>query len=120
MNITTPCISVPREGECPAIAENVVGTCVEECKYDVECPEEQKCCSNGCGHVCMDFGKIPACSLPHSCNPVKKQTKYIIDGLVQDCSICSMLVMEILQSCTKHWIYVIVVIQFHDMHMLHF
>uniref|UniRef100_A0A674IU70 WAP domain-containing protein n=1 Tax=Terrapene triunguis TaxID=2587831 RepID=A0A674IU70_9SAUR len=29
------------------------GPCVELCFADVECSRGQKCCSNGCGHVCM-------------------------------------------------------------------
>jgi len=30
------------------------GTCVNMCDDDGGCPTNQKCCSNGCGRVCMD------------------------------------------------------------------
>ncbi|XP_010211871.1 PREDICTED: WAP four-disulfide core domain protein 3, partial [Tinamus guttatus] len=29
------------------------GTCLELCTFDEECPWGHKCCSNGCGRVCM-------------------------------------------------------------------
>ena len=32
---------------------DVAGTCAEECQRDQDCHGEGKCCSNGCGHVCM-------------------------------------------------------------------
>ena len=35
--------------------EGSFGTCVEECQHDINCTGEgQKCCSNGCGHVCVN------------------------------------------------------------------
>ncbi|XP_052102073.1 uncharacterized protein LOC127735795 isoform X3 [Mytilus californianus] len=43
-----------KQGTCPAIGNHTVGTCVEECSGDYNCTGNQKCCSNGCGHVCMD------------------------------------------------------------------
>ncbi|XP_078000283.1 uncharacterized protein LOC144452853 isoform X2 [Glandiceps talaboti] len=42
-----------KPGTCPAADPNSFGTCVEECSYDHDCPDQHKCCSNGCGHVCM-------------------------------------------------------------------
>ena len=45
--------AVPRPGMCPMIDGDVVGTCVDECQHDYHCSEESKCCSNGCGHVCI-------------------------------------------------------------------
>ena len=32
------------------------GICVEMCSADDGCPIGEKCCSNGCGHVCMKAG----------------------------------------------------------------
>ncbi|XP_041351293.1 papilin-like [Gigantopelta aegis] len=29
------------------------GACVSMCRNDTSCPDNMKCCSNGCGHVCM-------------------------------------------------------------------
>uniref|UniRef100_A0A452HGW5 WAP domain-containing protein n=1 Tax=Gopherus agassizii TaxID=38772 RepID=A0A452HGW5_9SAUR len=44
------CIAV-RPGACPR--PQGPGICVERCQGDNSCPPGQKCCSNGCGHVCM-------------------------------------------------------------------
>lgn len=39
---------------CPMVTEDEVGTCVSDCENDMECHEMgYKCCSNGCGQVCM-------------------------------------------------------------------
>ncbi|KAI0240898.1 hypothetical protein LSAT2_005925, partial [Lamellibrachia satsuma] len=40
-------------GICPPLLVGTVGTCVERCSNDADCPTDSKCCSNGCGHVCM-------------------------------------------------------------------
>ena len=45
---------VQRPGMCPTADDDVVGTCVEECEHDHECGGRSKCCSNGCGHVCVE------------------------------------------------------------------
>ena len=37
-------------GTCP-VPEGA-GICVELCTSDFDCDGNQKCCSNGCGHVC--------------------------------------------------------------------
>ena len=42
---------------------DVVGTCVDECHQDIHCRGEAKCCSNGCGHICMR-------PLPGKCNTI--------------------------------------------------
>ncbi len=31
----------------------MIGLCAEFCSRDSDCPNNQKCCSNGCGHQCM-------------------------------------------------------------------
>ncbi|XP_070557411.1 balbiani ring protein 3-like [Ptychodera flava] len=54
-----------KEGTCPAADPNTLGSCVEECSRDHDCEEDMKCCSNGCGHVCVSMtaerpGKCPA------------------------------------------------------------
>uniref|UniRef100_A0A8C1S3N0 WAP domain-containing protein n=1 Tax=Cyprinus carpio TaxID=7962 RepID=A0A8C1S3N0_CYPCA len=44
-----------RPGVCPRY--NVIGICVvskNNCFNDGECPNDQKCCSYGCGRQCMD------------------------------------------------------------------
>ncbi|XP_052242902.1 kielin/chordin-like protein isoform X2 [Dreissena polymorpha] len=40
-----------KKGFCPA--PRGFGICVHECSSDYDCPDIQKCCSNGCGKVCM-------------------------------------------------------------------
>ena len=47
----------PMIGECPDIDPDTVGTCVELCGSDTDCSSDEKCCSNGCGHVCTKTGK---------------------------------------------------------------
>uniref|UniRef100_A0A8C0I6D1 WAP domain-containing protein n=1 Tax=Balaenoptera musculus TaxID=9771 RepID=A0A8C0I6D1_BALMU len=39
-------------GICPLLTKVSFRTCVEMCRGDEFCPLGQKCCSNGCGHVC--------------------------------------------------------------------
>lgn len=47
------CKEVPsKPGFCPAVESGQLGTCQEECSNDDDCKGNQKCCSNGCGHVC--------------------------------------------------------------------
>ena len=48
-----------RPGECP-VNEGLVGACIEGCSSDSDCTDDvtQKCCSNGCGHVCTDAVNI--------------------------------------------------------------
>ncbi|XP_075929276.1 uncharacterized protein LOC116950820 isoform X2 [Petromyzon marinus] len=43
-----------KPGSCPTLPPDTVGTCDEACTDDDSCPGEQKCCSNGCGHSCVD------------------------------------------------------------------
>uniref|UniRef100_A0A673MVL8 WAP domain-containing protein n=1 Tax=Sinocyclocheilus rhinocerous TaxID=307959 RepID=A0A673MVL8_9TELE len=40
-----------KPGSCPKILGE--GLCVEMCSHDSDCLNNQKCCSNGCGHQCM-------------------------------------------------------------------
>uniref|UniRef100_A0A8C4VWI5 WAP domain-containing protein n=1 Tax=Gopherus evgoodei TaxID=1825980 RepID=A0A8C4VWI5_9SAUR len=52
-------------GVCPSPLG--FGPCVDLCFADVQCRRGQKCCSNGCGHVCMTAitgGKPGLCPEP--------------------------------------------------------
>ncbi len=57
----------PKPGLCPSVSIETVGVCAESCYDDYACPDDQKCCSNGCGHSCMpaydpgvhEFGECP-------------------------------------------------------------
>ncbi|CAH3177969.1 unnamed protein product, partial [Porites lobata] len=42
-----------KPGLCPKPRPGQVGPCVEACSGDGDCKGAAKCCSNGCGHVCM-------------------------------------------------------------------
>ncbi|KFO22358.1 Extracellular peptidase inhibitor [Fukomys damarensis] len=41
-----------KPGDCPEVPRGQFGICAEACSGDQSCPGEQKCCRNGCGHVC--------------------------------------------------------------------
>lgn len=41
------------------LPEGMSGICSEACKNDGDCSVNQKCCSNGCGHTCMDVVDTP-------------------------------------------------------------
>uniref|UniRef100_A0A8C2C4D5 WAP domain-containing protein n=1 Tax=Cyprinus carpio TaxID=7962 RepID=A0A8C2C4D5_CYPCA len=47
-----------KPGVCPGnnVKEAMLGECVEMCSHDRDCPSDQKCCSNGCGHQCIFVG----------------------------------------------------------------
>ena len=48
---------VPYLGECPFVEPSSgFGICVEECNNDNGCSGGKICCSNGCGHTCMEPG----------------------------------------------------------------
>ncbi|CAH1779966.1 unnamed protein product, partial [Owenia fusiformis] len=50
----SPSTSEPKTGNCPSVPSGTVGICVNSCLDDYSCPGVQKCCSNGCGHICKD------------------------------------------------------------------
>ena len=43
-----------KAGDCPAIDPTLAGICVSQCGVDADCVGTQKCCSNGCGLICVD------------------------------------------------------------------
>ena len=54
---------------CPKV--DSAGVCLEDCSSDSDCPEDDdKCCSNGCGHVCMTGLEIPYHAPPLRCPEV--------------------------------------------------
>ncbi|XP_016392710.1 waprin-Phi1-like isoform X1 [Sinocyclocheilus rhinocerous] len=49
-----------KPGVCPRKdLEAMLGVCAEMCSHDSDCPNDEKCCSNGCGHQCMPPYKGP-------------------------------------------------------------
>ncbi|XP_039459967.1 keratin-associated protein 5-1-like [Oreochromis aureus] len=42
-----------KPGVCP-LMRSEVGPCVASCSYDNDCPNNEKCCSNGCGRHCIE------------------------------------------------------------------
>ncbi|XP_033104618.1 cysteine-rich motor neuron 1 protein-like isoform X7 [Anneissia japonica] len=47
---------VPKDGLCPVSRQDddIIGICSDMCESDYSCTGSMKCCSNGCGHVCME------------------------------------------------------------------
>uniref|UniRef100_A0A452HLR1 WAP domain-containing protein n=1 Tax=Gopherus agassizii TaxID=38772 RepID=A0A452HLR1_9SAUR len=60
------CVPV-RPGECPAVAQRFLVSCRRMCRSDRDCPATRKCCSNGCGQLCMApvLGKVLASPCIH-------------------------------------------------------
>lgn len=61
---TTECSSecppyVVQEAVCPAVTGGALGVCMELCTHDTNCSDGKKCCSDGCGHHCMDSVSLP-------------------------------------------------------------
>uniref|UniRef100_A0A671PBE6 WAP domain-containing protein n=1 Tax=Sinocyclocheilus anshuiensis TaxID=1608454 RepID=A0A671PBE6_9TELE len=49
--LSLSCVCVTEKpGVCPSKNLGEEGLCVEMCSHDSNCPNDQKCCSNGCGH----------------------------------------------------------------------
>ncbi|XP_052090398.1 uncharacterized protein LOC127727039 [Mytilus californianus] len=46
--------TMTKAGVCPRVTNQMMGTCVEQCSSDDQCPMNKKCCFNGCGHTCSD------------------------------------------------------------------
>uniref|UniRef100_A0A8C0GMS2 WAP domain-containing protein n=1 Tax=Chelonoidis abingdonii TaxID=106734 RepID=A0A8C0GMS2_CHEAB len=51
LSATCPFCVPERAGICPTLQRP--GLCVEKCSRDAQCPRGQKCCSTGCGRICM-------------------------------------------------------------------
>ncbi|XP_039459966.1 WAP four-disulfide core domain protein 18-like [Oreochromis aureus] len=45
-------ILTAKPGVCP-VRKYIRADCTESCSKDSDCPDNEKCCSNGCGHECM-------------------------------------------------------------------
>ena len=43
-----------KSGQCPVPVDGGIGLCIEDCKLDTDCRDNLKCCSNGCGHQCIE------------------------------------------------------------------
>uniref|UniRef100_A0A671L4E3 WAP domain-containing protein n=1 Tax=Sinocyclocheilus anshuiensis TaxID=1608454 RepID=A0A671L4E3_9TELE len=56
--VSVSCVCITEKpGVCPS--KNLgLGACVEMCSQDGDCPNDEKCCSNGCGHQCMAVSKV--------------------------------------------------------------
>uniref|UniRef100_A0A0K8V734 Papilin n=2 Tax=Bactrocera latifrons TaxID=174628 RepID=A0A0K8V734_BACLA len=47
------CRDTNKPGECPSLSQPEGENCGRECYTDADCREDNKCCSNGCGFVCV-------------------------------------------------------------------
>uniref|UniRef100_A0A671LFL0 WAP four-disulfide core domain 2 n=1 Tax=Sinocyclocheilus anshuiensis TaxID=1608454 RepID=A0A671LFL0_9TELE len=64
--VSLSCICITaKPGVCPR-RKFGAGMCAEFCVNDSDCPNNEKCCSNGCGHECMApyTVKPGRCALP--------------------------------------------------------
>ncbi|XP_022088704.1 neurogenic locus notch homolog protein 1-like isoform X2 [Acanthaster planci] len=48
-----------KPGTCPMPPMDSFGICVDSCMSDDDCEGRAKCCSNGCGHTCVDPEEQP-------------------------------------------------------------
>ncbi|XP_003736478.2 papilin isoform X2 [Drosophila pseudoobscura] len=46
------CRDINKPGVCPGLAANA-SNCAQECYTDADCRGENKCCSDGCGYLCV-------------------------------------------------------------------
>ncbi|XP_033162682.1 papilin isoform X2 [Drosophila mauritiana] len=46
------CRDIYKPGECPTLSANASG-CARECYTDADCRGDNKCCSDGCGQLCV-------------------------------------------------------------------
>ncbi|XP_006811188.1 uncharacterized protein LOC100378198 [Saccoglossus kowalevskii] len=74
-----------RPNDCPLIHVNeaILGTCFDLCKHDDHCQVGQRCCSNGCGLVCVDVLSVS--------NDVNQTTGLCNAGWIQHDRSCYML-----------------------------
>lgn len=42
-----------KPGRCPPTIASSSGLCINRCTTDLSCPGREKCCSNGCGTICL-------------------------------------------------------------------
>ena len=53
------------------VPSDAVGICIQACNADSGCPLNNKCCSNGCGNVCVSPVVEPPPSKPGLCLPTR-------------------------------------------------
>ncbi|XP_038046743.1 multiple epidermal growth factor-like domains protein 6 [Patiria miniata] len=89
------CLPGPNEPRCPEVSSDVGGICVDTCGIDNKCQgENELCCSNGCGHTCME-----------ACPPVLCKMK-CLHGWARNergCEICECYQPE--ETCTNGKVY---------------
>jgi len=56
-------IGLKGKPQCPPVPPLAMGVCAELCTGDSDCLAPKLCCSNGCGHQCMD----PVKTAPSNC-----------------------------------------------------
>ena len=66
-----------KPGLCPKPRPGQVGLCVKACFRDGDCKGADKCCSNGCGHVCKKPLGMHLINYQHSCSEIRRCTVVI-------------------------------------------
>ncbi|CAN9515568.1 unnamed protein product [Ophioblennius macclurei] len=74
-----------KSGVCPWFDQNTPGPCspvvTHQCSYDDDCPNNDKCCFNGCGRVCREprtvkSGVCPWFTKPAMCPALANECSY--------------------------------------------
>ncbi|KAL8613702.1 hypothetical protein ACOMHN_029794 [Nucella lapillus] len=54
------CRRTQKPGQCPNLPGP--GICISQCKSDRDCKDDDKCCSNGCGRICIKPVPVVTCA----------------------------------------------------------
>ena len=66
-----------KPGLCPKPRPGQIISCVEACFGDGTCKGADKCCSNGCGHVCTKPLGTYLINYQHPCSEIRRYTVVI-------------------------------------------
>ena len=89
-----------KPGLCPKPKPGQVGICVEACSGDGDCKGAKKCCSNGCGHVCMKpLGMY--LNYQHPCSEIRRCTVVLRMRNFLACCLLIIIMHYALYYCAK-------------------
>ena len=77
-----------KPGSCPDLIPGTAGICIQACNGDSGCSGDQKCCSNGCGNVCMAPVTVTPSSKPGFCRVPDTDSFGICIQACEDDSAC--------------------------------
>ncbi|XP_065920034.1 kielin/chordin-like protein [Dysidea avara] len=82
------CIATAQNG-CPVVDPDSFGICPEDCSIDSDCSNGQLCCSNGCGHVCMEPVPTDPCAGVACAAPECDQSAGLVTPDGECCPVCA-------------------------------